>query len=66
MRFARPQRLRGPLGEIPASRRRNADVAFFIDRNPGHAQGDELVCLTKISETNLTPAGRRMVDLPSR
>ena len=25
-------------------------VAFFLERNPGFVQGDELVCLTKIDE----------------
>jgi hypothetical protein len=29
--------------------------------NPGHANGDELACLTEISRSNLTPAGERMV-----
>jgi hypothetical protein len=30
-------------------------VAFFLSRNPGHAAGDELVCLTELSPANLTP-----------
>ena len=61
VRFVRPQRLRGPLREIPSGRESDPNVAFFLDRNPGHVKGDELVCLTEISETNLTPAGWRMV-----
>ena len=35
-------------------------IAFFLDRNPGFVRGDELVCLTRIDDRNLTPAGRRM------
>ena len=35
-------------------------IAFFLERNPGFVRGDELVCLTRIDEQNLTPAGRRM------
>ncbi|MDJ0694121.1 hypothetical protein [Mastigocoleus sp. MO_188.B34] len=35
-------------------------IEFFDRMNPGHLNGDELVCLTEISETNLTPAGKRM------
>lgn len=61
VRFAEPQRLRGELAGIPEVRRRNPHVDFFARRNPGHADGDELVCLTEISDDNLTPAGRRMV-----
>ncbi len=61
VRFPRPQKLRGPLCEIPRGRVADADVAFFLKRNPGHAEGDELACLTEISEANLTAPGRRMI-----
>jgi hypothetical protein len=64
VRFPRPQRLRGPLAAVPAGRQVNPHVAFFLARNPGHTAGDELVCLTEISEANLTAAGRRMVAAP--
>lgn len=66
VRFAEPQKLRGALGEVQPGRAADADVAFFLARNPGHAEGDELVCLTEISEANLTAAGRRMIGLSSR
>jgi hypothetical protein len=62
VRFPRPQRLRGSLGNVPAGRAADADIAFFLARNPGHADGDELACLTEISEHNLTAAGRRMLS----
>lgn len=61
VRFPRPQRLRGALAPIPPGRMRDPHVGFFVARNPGHEAGDELVCLTEIRETNLTPAGRRIV-----
>ena len=61
VRFPQPQRLRGPLAEVPAGRRSDPHVAFFLARNPGHAAGDELACLAEICESNLTAAGRRMV-----
>jgi hypothetical protein len=62
VRFPRPQRLRGQLGAVPAGRVADADIAFFLTRNPGHAHGDELACLTEISEGNLTAAGQRMLS----
>ena len=37
------------------------DIAFFVEANPGHADGDELACLTEIAPDNLTRAGRRML-----
>lgn len=61
VRFPRPQRLHGPLGTVPTGRASDADIAFFLARNPGHAEGDELACITEISADNLTAAGRRML-----
>jgi hypothetical protein len=61
VRFGAPQRLRGELAEVPEGRARDAHVAFFLACNPGHAEGDELVCLTELSDDNLTAAGRRVV-----
>lgn len=62
VRFPRPQKLRAALREVPHGRAEDADVAFFLTHNPGHAEGYELACLTEISETNLTAAGRRMIE----
>ncbi len=59
-RFPEPQKLRGDLAEVPPGRKLDPHVAYFLDRNPGWAEGDELVCLTEIAEENLTAAGRRM------
>jgi hypothetical protein len=61
VRFVHPQRLRGPLAAIPEGRALCPDVRFFLQRNPGHVDGDELVCLTELSDANLTSAGRRMI-----
>lgn len=62
VRFPQPQRLRAELRETAAGRRKDEHVAFFLERNPGHQNGDELVCITEIDDSNLTPAGRRMVS----
>lgn len=61
VRFGKPQRLRGSLATVPDGRRRDMHVAFFLEQNPGHAAGDELVCLADLSDRNLTAAGRRIV-----
>jgi hypothetical protein len=39
--------------------RLNRDVQFFRERNPGHGDGDELVCLCELSAGNLTPIAQR-------
>ncbi len=61
VRFARGATpLRAGVAEIDEAHRRNPHVAFFLDQNPGHARGDELVCLAEIHPDNITRAGRRV------
>jgi hypothetical protein len=49
------------VAEVTGRRLADPHVAFFVSANPGHARGDELVCLTELAVENLTPAGRRML-----
>ncbi len=62
VRFPHPQRLRAGLDEVPPGRGKDPHIAFFLARNPGHANGDELVCLTELCGENLTAAGHRMMN----
>ena len=66
VRFEAPQRLRAHLAAVPEGKANDPHVRFFLERNPGHANGDELVCLTELSDANLTAAGVRMVRGSSR
>lgn len=66
VRFDHPQQLRAGLAEVPDGRRVDPHIAFFLERNPGHAAGDELVCLADLGDANLTAAGQRMVRTRSR
>jgi hypothetical protein len=61
VRFAHPQRLRKDLKEVPPCRENDPHVTFFMSQNPGHVNGDELVCLAELCPENLTRAGRRMM-----
>ena len=54
--------LRPGVADVSEERQRNPHIRFFLARNPGHAQGDELVCLTRIAWENLTSAGQRMAS----
>lgn len=49
------QRLRPGVAELDDRRLRDPQVAFFQQRNPGHAKGDELVCLARFLPDNLQP-----------
>ncbi len=60
VRFPHPHKLRDGLHGIPVQRLRDPHIQFFQTLNPGHLNGDELVCFTEICEENLTRAGRRM------
>lgn len=61
VRFAQPQTLRSQHDQMPAGRSIDPDIAFFAKRNPGHAAGDELVCIADLNPANLSAAGWRIV-----
>ena len=65
VRLSRPQVLAPDLITLPEGRLPDPHIAFFLARNPGFVRGDELACLARIDEANLTAAGRRMTR-PSR
>ncbi len=50
-------------GVSVATERRMKDphVAFFVNKNTGYAEGDELVCIAQIHPDNFTSAGNRMI-----
>ena len=60
VRLERPQVLAPELIEVPLQRVRDRHIAFFLERNPGYVEGDELTCITRIADDNLTAAGRRV------
>jgi len=49
------QRLKGGVAEITDKRRDDPEISFFERANPGHAEGDELVCIARCDESNLKP-----------
>lgn len=52
--------LREGIAEVTGERLHDPHVAFYVQRNPGYINGDELVCITRVHPDNFTPAGRRM------
>ena len=61
IRLATPAPLREGVSDPEARILRDPHVRFFIEANPGHARGDELACLVRVHEDNLTAAGLRMI-----
>lgn len=60
VKFTNPQRLGNELAAIPPGKSKDPHVNFFTARNPGHANGDELVSIAELTATNLTRPGERM------
>ena len=52
--------LKNGIADIKPKRNHDEHVKYFIAKNPGSVDGDELVCLTVIHPDNFTPAGKRM------
>ena len=55
-----PSVLREGYRGIPDNRLVDPNIAFFAARNPGHLQGDELVCFCELAEKTLTRLGKRL------
>ena len=60
IRYATPhERVRTGLAPAAGEVLRNPHVRFFIERNPGHAEGDELACLAEVRTIDLIKLGAR-------
>ena len=59
-------RLRPGVSEVPPHRERDPHVAHFLRMNPGHARGDELVCLAEFHPGNFTRALDRLAATVQR
>lgn len=60
VRFTSPRgRLNQALAEISERHKRLPAVAYFLQRNPGYREGDELVCLCELAPANLRPFAAR-------
>lgn len=60
VRYATPhERVRDGVAPVDGALLANPHVRFFVERNPGHAEGDELACLAQIRMRDLarTAAG---------
>ena len=49
------------LADTPRHRREHPHVRFFLETNPGYADGHELVCVAEISPDNMKGLARRML-----
>ena len=54
--------LRPEWAEPPDEVMKRPEVQYFLKRNPGFRQGDELLCLTELDPDNLRPLARRLFE----
>ena len=54
-------RLRKGVADMSPERLRDPHVQFFQERNPRHAQGDELCCIARLIPENFSAATRRLI-----
>lgn len=60
------ERVRAGVAPITDELLRNPHVRFFADRNPGHADGDELACLAEVRLRDLGRIGARLTTAMAR
>ncbi len=60
VRLGAPAVLKNGYRGIPENRLSDPHIAYFAERNPGHEQGDELVCFAVLAPEALTRIGQRM------
>ena len=59
------QKLVPGVADITENRRKDPHVTFFEKMNPGHTKGEELVCLARCSQENITPFIARHLSVES-
>lgn len=54
-------RLKEHVADITDARLRNKNIAFFVEKNPDYIKGNDIVCITKLSKSNLKKRMRRFL-----
>jgi hypothetical protein len=61
LRFkAQRGKLKPVWAAVPEKDATRPEVQYFLERNPGYAEGDELVCFAEVCNSNLKPYARRI------
>lgn len=61
IKLKNPTPLRAGISDPTTERQANQHIAFFLDKNPGYQNGDELVCLTRLTLANFKPFVKRLL-----
>jgi hypothetical protein len=55
-------RLKAGVADIDGRHMKNRDIMFFAEKNPRWQEGDELVCIARVSRGNFNKAGLRALN----
>lgn len=67
IRFDPPREcLRPELASLADFQAAHPAVKFFLERNPGHAQGDELACLARAEPSNYSRFAHKLMERTAR
>lgn len=47
-------KLKENIADVNEGRLKDKNVAFFVERNPGYINGNDMVCITRISKANIS------------
>lgn len=61
VRFDEPAPLQAGVAGVDSRHLEDPHIEFFVRANPGHAAGDELVCIAELTRSNLTSAVRGLI-----
>jgi len=53
--------LKAGVAEAHEGRLRDPHIQYFVEKNPNHTKGDELVCIAEVNVKNFAPAFVRML-----
>jgi len=63
IKFAQPHgQLRADFADVPDHRTDDPHVRFFLQRNPGYKEGEELACVASLARENLTEIAQRLAS----
>jgi len=54
-------RLKSGIADIEEKHIKDPDIKFFLEKNPGFKDGDDLVCLTELKMSNLKRIAKRLL-----
>jgi hypothetical protein len=54
-------KLKENVADVNEERLRDKNIAFFVQKNPDYIKGNDIVCITKLSKSNLKPRIKRFL-----